>query len=135
MGDVFIGSHLNPFRVDEDKLAFRGGHVIQDREDDAIQANALTRTGLPSDEQVGHFGQVDDLGDTNGVYTYAYGYPITLCRSQNRFQADGRQLIIGHFDTYQARARDRGQDTDTAGHQGNSQVRRRSIGHWRAWCR
>ena len=55
---ALVGRELNAFRVDEQEADFIGGGLIEEANDNSVEANAFSRAGSTGDKQVGHSGQV-----------------------------------------------------------------------------
>jgi hypothetical protein len=58
--DTLIGGEFNPFGVYEQKADFIRGGSIEEAYGNGVEANAFSRAGGTSDEQMGHSGEIGD---------------------------------------------------------------------------
>jgi hypothetical protein len=73
VGEAVVLAELDHLRVDQDHADLVGCRAHQDRGDDRVDAGRLARAGGPGDEDVGHAGQVADLGAPADVATHGHG--------------------------------------------------------------
>jgi hypothetical protein len=62
VGNVLVHAELEPLGVDEDHAHFVRRGLVEDARDHAVEADALAGAGGAGDEEVGHGGEVGDVG-------------------------------------------------------------------------
>jgi hypothetical protein len=60
--DAVVDAEFQHLRVDHDEAALIRRQAIEDRQDHGVDADRLARAGGAGDQQVGHLGQVGDVG-------------------------------------------------------------------------
>ncbi len=100
--DVGVGAELDPLGVDEDELHLVAAGLVEDRGDQALQADRLARAGGAGDQQVRHGGEVgevglavDGLADRQGEHRRRL--PEALV-GEHLAQPDRRALDVGDLD-------------------------------------
>ena len=62
VGQVLVGLHLHDLGIDHDEAHLLGREAVEEAGDDGVDADRLTGTGGPGDEEVRHGGEVADDG-------------------------------------------------------------------------
>ena len=110
-----VSAQLDHLRVDHQHSHFVGAASHQDRTDDRVQTNRLTRTSSTSDQQVRQRGQIRDHRSAHGVSSQEqrdlHLGNLFLRLLDHLTQANDLTSLIGNFDTYAIFAWNRRNDT------------------------
>jgi hypothetical protein len=100
--DAVVDTELQHLRVDHDHPALVRRQAVEDRQDHGVDAHRLARTGGARDQQVGHAGEVGDVGlAADGLaQRHGQGLAATLVfgRGKEVTQIDGLAVLVGQLD-------------------------------------
>ncbi len=126
VGDVVVELELDDLRINEHEFDFFGRALVQDREDDGIDADGFARASCARDEEVGHLGEVDELdfagdvlAESDGDFHLGLAEVIAL---DELAQGDDSAALVRHFDADGVLAGDGRDDAHAGGGEAKGDV-------------